>query len=305
MRGSIYYQTSILTKLIFSSGTKKEERKNEDSEHYKFVSSFKTMESYRKIWNDIGHYMIDVFGLKDLERIKEEHLHHYMFTKIFQGISHQYLQKISSAIGKLEFALEKFSARYDRGNSYDFSIRMKIVKESKKFEFTHNNYRDRAYEDPERVIRFLKNRDFQLAASIQLFGGARAEGVCLIESYQLQGLEIDEIAGRRVGVIQTREKGGKIGYVRMSVQTYAILQLIISDKGVFKIDYRRYVEAIKRSCALLGIISEGTHGLRWNFAQRRFQEYLSAGYSDNEALQMVSYEMKHMRPDITCHYVGK
>ena len=46
MRGSVYYQTAVLTKLIFFEGAKKSDRTNPNHEHYGCVSSFKTMESY-------------------------------------------------------------------------------------------------------------------------------------------------------------------------------------------------------------------------------------------------------------------
>ena len=41
MRGSVYYQTAILTKLIFFEGAKKSDRVNPNHEHYGCVSSFK------------------------------------------------------------------------------------------------------------------------------------------------------------------------------------------------------------------------------------------------------------------------
>ena len=52
MRGSVYYQSSQLVKQIFQEGAKKEDKINPNHEYYQMVSSYKTMESYRRVWNN-------------------------------------------------------------------------------------------------------------------------------------------------------------------------------------------------------------------------------------------------------------
>lgn len=304
MRGSIYYQTSVLTKLVFRSGAKKENRKDENSDEFNLVASFNSMDSYRKIWNDLGFYIYEIYGIKDLEKLEFKYIEKFMYEKIFQNISHKYLQKISSSIGKLEFALNRFAQENNRGKTYDFSNRLKVVKEAKEMKLTTDNYRDRAYKNPEQIILLLNDEKFKIAAEIQLSGGARAEGVCLIKKEQIQGLDVDTLSNSLFGSVQTKEKGGKTGIVKVSLHTYKRLNTIIKEAGVFKIDYKRYVNSIQNACRVLGIKSEGTHGFRWNFAQNRVLEYQDNGYSHQDSLQMVSYEMKHMRPDITTHYTG-
>jgi len=71
----------------------------------------------------------------------------------------------------------------------------------------------------------------------------------------------------------------------------------------FKINRQAYYEDIKQACFVASEIAEGSHGLRWNFAKRRMFEYAQAGYSYEESLQQVSYEMKHYRASITQHYL--
>jgi len=305
MRGSIYYQTSVLVKLVFESGTKKITRKDKNCDKYQKVASYNTMDTYRKTWNDLGLYIFEVFEIKDFERIEPLHIEKFMYEKIFSVVTHQYLQRVSSSLGKLELALNEFSKQQSRGQIYDFSIRKDIVKEAKDLELTVDNYRDRAYDYPEQVIKLLNNDKFKLAANIQLTGGARSEGVCLIKKEQLTGLKIDKITKQKVGVITTTEKGGKVGEVNMSPQTYYQLSNIIELEGIYKINYRRYTEAIQNACRILNYKCEASHGFRWNFAQQRFVEYYEAGYTYKESLQFVSYEMKHMRPDITTHYIGQ
>jgi hypothetical protein len=54
----------------------------------------------------------------------------------------------------------------------------------------------------------------------------------------------------------------------------------------------------------MSMTPEGSHGLRWNFAKRRIMEYAKAGYTYEQSLQAVSWEMKHNRASITEHYLG-
>ena len=49
---------------------------------------------------------------------------------------------------------------------------------------------------------------------------------------------------------------------------------------------------------------EYLHGFRWTFAQNRVREYQNNGYTYEQALQGVSWEMKHYRASITEHYLG-
>jgi len=61
---------------------------------------------------------------------------------------------------------------------------------------------------------------------------------------------------------------------------------------------------LKQAIFLSNETPEASHGLRWNFAKRRMFEYGKAGYSYEDCLQQVSYEMKHNRASITQHYLA-
>ncbi|MGC9350747.1 MAG: hypothetical protein ACP5D3_02050, partial [Sulfurovum sp.] len=65
MRGSVYYQTGQLTKAIFVEGAKKEDRIDPEHPHYKCMASYKSMKSYRDVWNNLGNYLKEHWKLKD------------------------------------------------------------------------------------------------------------------------------------------------------------------------------------------------------------------------------------------------
>jgi len=306
MRGSVYYQSSQLVKVIFEVGAKKEDRTDPSHPYYQKVASYKTMESYRNIWNNFFNYLKEHWGIKDFENISSEHILAYMDYKIEYYPSKQYVEKISAAIGKLEMALNMFSKRYrDIPIVYDFSIRQNILNEARDLEFVANNYHNRAYQNPLTLIENLTNPFHQIAAKIQLDGGARIEGVALMKPVQMFGIKLDNITNTQKGIIFTKEKGGKEGEILVSLDTYhQLIDYFASGNKSFKIDRQKYYYDIKQSCIKSNENAEGSHGLRWNFAKRRMFEYAKASYSYQDSLQQVSYEMKHNRASITMHYLG-
>jgi hypothetical protein len=305
LRGSVYYQSSQLVKQIFEAGAKKEDRINPNHEHYQKVASFKTMESYRSIWNNFFNYLKEHWGIKDFEKIESEHIQAYMEYKIEYYPSKQYLEKISASLGKLEIALKLFSKNISKHKKeYDFSIRQTILDEARDLNLVANNYHNRAYSNPELLISNLKNPLHKLAAKIQYEGGARIEGVALIKSEQLIGVKIDFIAKAKKKAIFTKEKGGKEGNILVSCTTYEELEKVILKNGKFKIKRQDYYNDLKQAAIVSNETPEASHGLRWNFAKRRMFEYGKAGYSYEDCLQQVSYEMKHNRASITQHYLA-
>lgn len=305
MRGSVYYQSSQLVKQIFKASAKKEDKINPNHKHYQMVSSYKTMESYRRVWNNFFNYLKEHWEIKDFEKIEAQHIEAYMDYKIEYYPSKQYLEKISAALGKLEVALKNFAKNIHKiEKDYDFSIRQAILDQARDLKFVANNYHNRAYNNPELLISNLKNSMHQLAAKIQLEGGARIEGVALIKPEQLLGIKTDKVTKTQKGIIFTKEKGGKQGEVLVSVETYTELENYISINSKFKINRQDYYNDIKQAAIISKEVSEGSHGLRWNFAKRRMFEYGKADYTYSDSLQQVSYEMKHNRASITEHYLG-
>ncbi|ACZ11971.1 hypothetical protein [Sulfurospirillum deleyianum] len=185
MRGSIQYQTGELAKVLFSPGMTKREQKVTG-----FVANAKTLETYREVWNELGIYVKEHFALKDLQKLNEKHIVHYMYFKAYQQISEQRLELISSALYKLETALRKLNAKYSLESlryslnidrEYDFSICQKILDEARKnllvVETSDEPTFCRAYIDPQALIDAITDPTFKLATKIQYESGARLEGI--------------------------------------------------------------------------------------------------------------------------------
>ena len=307
MRGSVYYQTAELTKVIFQEGVKKEQRVDPHHEHYQCIASYSSMDTYRRVWNNFFNYLLEHWKIKNCELITAEHVRSYFEYKIEYYPSKQYAEKLSSALGKLEIALNKYSkSKYEDPIHYDFSIRQNILNRARDYKMVANNYVNRTYQRPNKIIANLIDTNHQIAAQIQLSGGARVEGVALIKLRQLKGYRLDKITNNTVGIIETKEKGGKVGDVIVSQDIYEQLDnyFIKNHTQIFKINYQDYANDIKDACLLSGEAPHGSHGFRWTFAQSRVREYQRHGYTYEQALQGVSWEMKHFRASITEHYLG-
>lgn len=342
MRGTIQYQTGELAKVLFSPGMSKREQKSTG-----FIANAKTLETYREVWNELGIYAKENFALKDLQKLNEKHIAHYMYFKAYQQISEQRLELISSALGKLEKALRKLNDKYFfeslrdsaiKVREYDFSVRHEILDEARKnllvLETSDEPTFCRAYTDPQALIDTITDPILKLAAKIQYESGARLEGIERIDHSlsiktqklhdnrlsdsidyiridelrskvdQLQGIEYDSLEAIQKGRIFDIEKGGKPGILLVHVDTYKQLKAHLLKHDIFRIDINKYRTAFKKAAQITNQEYQGSHGLRWNFAKERFSKIqVIGGLSYDQALQQVSWEMKHERASITEHYL--
>ena len=191
MRGSIQYQTGELAKVLFKPGMPKHEQKSTGC-----IANAKTLATYREVWNELGIYVKDEFAIKDFQALTSEHIEAFMIEKSHQDVSEQYLELISSALGKLEIALCKLNVHFCSKNphyaktkdrTYDFSIRQQILNHARKNKLVIETSDDpnftRAYANPKALINAIDDPFFKLAAKIQYESGARLEGVKRIDQY--------------------------------------------------------------------------------------------------------------------------
>lgn len=333
MRGSLYYQTGELAKVLYMQGMSKIEQKQTG-----YLANAKTLETYREIWNELAIFTKSMYGIKDLQQLDSVHIQTYMLAKASQNITEQRLELISSAIGKLQTALEKFSTCHSqKQQTYDFSIRQTILDESRDDLLVKETSDEpkfaRNYDNPLALIEAIEDEKFKLAAHIQYEGGARLEAVTRIDEKmvlkisklidnnlemiefesidgiysnvkQLQGFKKDKFVQVYKGQLLTVEKGGKPGIVQLNQDTYHTLEAFLKKHRIFEINANAYRRGLMNAAQATHQTYNGSHGLRWNFAQKRFQELQVRGnLSYEQALQQVSWEMKHERAEITEHYL--
>jgi len=185
---------------------------------------------------------------------------------------------------------------------YQFSSQIKDIR---KLAQTNLNRKQkaRAYKDPEKIIAKIENPVYRTVAEMQLESGARINECRNITEDRLFGFHRDRITDEIKGRIYVQGKGGFKGYKHMKRETYLKIERAVKKKGVFTFSRQHYRKCLKAACKRAGEDYRGSHGLRWNFAQRRFKEARSLGKPYEQALSITSRELFHHRADITEHYL--
>jgi integrase len=265
------------------------------------IFSYGTAETYLDRWVECGKFAKEEFGLRDMEKLDAEHIRSYLESKVEDGVAYATYQVTSAAMEKLEVAMNMYSEKFDRETEYNFRGAISEVKESASAELTRFTG-DRSYDDPWALINALDNDNHRLAASIQHEAGVRVNETAKITEGQLRGLSRDEHTDKEVGKFEFVGKGGKINEGNLSPDTYERLVTHIAENGSFQISADSYRNDLKNASAETNQDYNGSHGLRWSFAQERVQELQEHGHSLFVSHGIVSAEMGHNRVEITEHY---
>lgn len=267
------------------------------------IHSLGTRENYQSKWQELGRFCKEEFSLKNMEKLSADQVREFLAYKIELGVSYSHWGGYAAALGKLETALNAYSAKYDRSFSYDFRSVVKELRPEARAELPRFAG-TRHYDSPAQLVAAIGNKTHNLVARIQHESGLRLAGASRISSSQLQGLAKDAMTGKTVGLINYIGKGGKAGTAKVTPETYRQLADHISKQVQLQVSPDGYRESLKIASQSTGQYYNGSHGLRWNFAQERFKELQTAGVSYEKALGVVSHEMGHNRIEITEHYLG-
>lgn len=266
------------------------------------LHSFASYDKYRDICITAVRYIRHEYNIRNIELLEGDHIKDYLDFRIDTGIKLTTFNQNCSALAKLGTALNSYATENNICRKFDFGEYISASKADAR-EILDRTQSSRAYPDPELLISYLSSIDHSLAASIQLEGGGRINEIYRIVPAMMKGFQQDEITGLRKGYIGVIGKGGKERPISVSVQTYERLQKCILERGEFSINKTLYSRDIKKTALLTRQGANGSHGLRWNFAQRRMEECQRNGLSYSESLLSVSKEMGHNRAEITTHYL--
>jgi hypothetical protein len=265
------------------------------------IYSYGTAETYLDKWVECGKFAKDEFGVRNIEQLTSEHIKAYLESKVEEGVAYSTFQVNAAALEKLETALNMYSEKFDKGNEYGFKEAVSEVRITASAELTRFSG-DRAYDAPRALINSLSDDSHRLAASVQLEAGVRVNETAKITEGQLRGIATDTHTGIAVGKFEFEGKGGKMNEGQMSPETYEKLVAHIAEHGSFQISADSYRNDLKNASNESGQDYNGSHGLRWSFAQERVSELQQHGHSLFVSHGIVSGEMGHNRVEITEHY---
>jgi len=154
-------------------------------------------------------------------------------------------------------------------------------------------YADRSYSNPVELVGAMeRNTEYGLSAALQYEYGLRADDATSSEKWRITESGTLEISGSKNGV--TYETAPLSDEMRSRVES--------AIESGYSPSYSGYYNNLREQA---GEEWNGSHGLRYNFAQERMDELKDQGYSYREALETVSLEMGHSRAGITEHYLPR
>jgi integrase len=315
LNGSVKGQVHALWNLsgINAIGTSKHEAKNAAREEGAKtwsdigskigIHSYGTADNYRATWRDLLKFSKEVWGEKNIENLTPEIVREFLRNRADHGVAFATFQREAAACGKLEQALNLYSVNHNRGNHYDFQASIDEARQSARELRRFRGSRD--YTDPRSLVSATSDSDHQTTAKIQLESGSRIHEASLIRKKQLLGYKIDPVTNQKRGAIHYKGKGGKVGEHLVSPHTYEAIEKKIEEDGEFRINKDSYLGSLRAAANITGqrYVGNGSHGLRWNFAQERFYELQKLGQTYDQALAQVSNELGHERAEITEHYL--
>jgi site-specific recombinase XerD len=310
-QGSIHYQIQelFLRSGIFVAGASKHEAKIAArqrgivsskglGEQY-MIYSYGTAKSYFAVWHQLGNYVRLVFNLKSLPEITPDHIRGYLRHRMAKGVARSTFSVDVAALKKLHKAL----LLLHHGHTNDFrGVADEMMRQARAV--LRQDHRPRAYQDPSALFDAIGHGRCRLAAKVQFEGGARVFEASLIKEMQLRGNTADPITGELRGKIHlVHTKGGLERDILLSLGTYQEIVDVIERAGVFRVNREVYRRRLVKAAEQTRQSYQGTHGLRWLFAQRRFVTCRDHGMCKDEALRTVSHEMGHRRASITLRYL--
>jgi integrase len=311
MRGSVVYQVQQVFLAVKEIGSSKHAAKEAARAGGALtwhqvgkelgVYSYSTADAYRDVWRACLVYAKENLGIKDIEKLSGVAVRAFLMSKIDQGIAYATFGQYAAACEKLEVALNRFAEQSGSGMVYAFSPEIQAARDAavklERFEGS------RAYANPDRLVRAVEGERNSLAAALQREGGARISEINHVNQDQLRGLRDDARTGQLKGWVHVEGKGGKEREIGVSPKTYARLEKAVANGTRFEFDKDAYRAELKEAAARSGQEYEGSHGLRWSWAQERHAELQEKGLSYDQSLSEVSREMGHERGDITEHYL--
>lgn len=311
MRGSVAYQVQLVFQAVNEIGASKHEAKADARTggagtwhqvgKQLGVYSYSTADAYRDVWRACLSHAKENYEIRDIEKLSGEAVRAFLQSKVDQGVARATFGQYSAACEKLEVALNRYAEQHGTGREYSFSSDIQAARDAatnlERFEGT------RAYNNPDRLVAAVRNEQHNLVASIQREGGSRISETNHITKDQLRGLREDLRTGEMKGWFDVQGKGGKEREIGVSPATYSRLEAAVANGTRFEFDKDAYRAALKEAAAKTGQSYQGSHGLRWSWAQERHAELQERGMTYEQSLSEVSQEMGHERGDITEHYL--
>ena len=252
------------------------------------VHSIKDAQNLRTVTTQYVNFIKENFEGKVNGNINKESLRAFIIQKS-ETVQGSTLNTYLSSLNKMQINMEK--SNIGKLNSGDIKDVKKEIKEHISLKTEHTN---RAYSNSNEILNNMKNTAFAISAELQVNAGLRLNDAINSEKWQINSDNTLKIVG---------SKGG-ITYTTAPLSNELIAKVIEAKEENYKINREEYRIAVKEAIEASGEQFNGSHGLRYAFAQNRVENLEKIGLTKIEAEAKTSLEMGHSRVEITGHYLG-
>lgn len=256
--------------------------------HKGTMTSWNTYETYRAACVPLVVFARAVEGIRMPLQITPDAVGKYLNMVVDCEIKESTFMKNCAAIEKFCDCINALTGEKKDFHSVISSIRTEVRQDAA---LAKPDNAPRAYHDASAIIRNLPD-NMQIAAELQATCGLRISDAVYIKPEQWNG-----------ETLTCNSKNGQLITVTPNAALAERITAVINENGHYGVSKNAYDYQLAKACAAAGETFSGSHGFRHYYAQTRMSELTCSGMKYRDALQVVSEEMGHHRPDITEVYL--
>jgi hypothetical protein len=306
-RGSIKNQAKVAYNAVNGIGSSKKASRENDENEYKgenghdvseLIHSFKGKDQFIRLTKNIlTHQKVQFNITPDLHNITKEHINSYVNELIEKGLKYNSISTYLSQVNKLSIAISKIP---DKASQHVKDKRgvvftpkdVKQARKTAKEQAIGNIHINRSYSNTDAIGAYLDGKT-ALSFRLQKDYGLRVTAATKISPMQLKANNKFEFVN----------KGGKLQTITIDKNLHKQLKESTKIGKGHLVPYNLYIKELKQAMTQTGQKWQGTHGLRYSYAQTKFDQYQKDGLTAEQARQKVSNDLGHNRIDITDHYL--
>lgn len=250
--------------------------------------SIKEMQNLRTVTRQYINFVKENYSGKVANNINAETARAFIEQKA-ENVSGNTLNTYISTMYKLSDNLNKDSI--GNLNREDIQAIKQEIKDNYSLKAEHIN---RAYENIENIRAEMQHTPFSISAELQLEAGLRAADALDSSKWQINHED---------KTITVEGSKGGLTYTTTPLRDDILQKAQEAKESGYRANYEEYRSALKEAVENSKESWNGTHGLRYTFAQNRVEELKQNGYTDVEARARTSLELGHSRLEITNHYL--
>lgn len=243
-----------------------------------------SMDNLRTVANQYTTFLKESYGGRVVNYINAETMKEFLTHKLDTGTSEGTANTYLSTLGKIADNLNDLGVNTVSRQEIT-AYRHELRDQGHTLRPSHT---DRSNENPQAIVNQMnQSTPYGLSSELQLKAGLRVDdAINIAEKLTVNNDNTLTVSGSKNGLnYQTKELSPEL--------IERVAQAIEND---YKVSYQDYRDTLKEVVEETGQTWNGTHSLRYDFAQQEIAEGIS--------LAEISSTMGHSREEITVHYLG-